>query len=158
MARIGITSFAYIPISAATSSQETKRLYEKAEADVEKQKKALGDKIPPGLEEQLGLQLKTLKDDTLPDLEFIAFPGFFTTESEYIIICETLCLGLTMYDDTAAPESGKSYVTILIVLNHPFSRGTIVGSRLLRRTTRITLTRCLVFSMRSQRIRWTSRR
>ncbi|EIM84584.1 GMC oxidoreductase [Stereum hirsutum FP-91666 SS1] len=105
MARIGITSFAYIPISAATSSQETKRLYEKAEADVEKQKKALGDKIPPSLEEQLKLQLKTLKDDTLPDLEFIAFPGFFTTET--------------------APESGKSYVTILIVLNHPFSRGTI---------------------------------
>lgn len=93
MARIGITSFAYIPISAATSSQETKRLYEKAEADLEKQKKALGDKIPPSLEEQLKLQLKTLKDDTLPDLEFIAFPGFFTTESEYKITCGTLCLG-----------------------------------------------------------------
>lgn len=83
MTRIGITSFAYIPISAATSASETQRLYEKAEADVEKQKKALGDKVPPGLTEQLELQLKALKDNTLPDLEFIAFPGFFTTESAF---------------------------------------------------------------------------
>lgn len=84
MHRIGITSFAYIPISAATSATEAQRLYQKAEAEVEKHKQALGNKIPPGLAEQWDLQLKTLKDDSLPDLEFIAFPGFFTAESEWI--------------------------------------------------------------------------
>ena len=87
MHRIGITSFAYIPISAATSPSETERLYKKAEADVEKQKKSLGAKISPGLADQLDLQLKALKDDTLPDLEFVGFPGFFTTESTSATHC-----------------------------------------------------------------------
>ncbi|KAJ7157930.1 GMC oxidoreductase [Mycena crocata] len=101
--RSGITSFAYIfptyfPLSSATS--EAPVLLERAAGTV----KDTG-KFPPGLQEQLDLQIMCLQDDSAPDIELVAFPAFFTAIS--------------------APEPGKSYLTILAVLNHPLSRGTI---------------------------------
>ncbi|KAJ7920157.1 hypothetical protein B0H13DRAFT_2319806 [Mycena leptocephala] len=65
MHRIGITSFAYFPLQSATS--EAPALIQKAADSVE-----------------------NLKDDTLPDLEIIAFPGYFTT--------------------ITVPEAGKSWI------------------------------------------------
>jgi len=53
----------------------------------------------------LDKQIESLANPKVPDLEIIGFPGYFTT--------------------VTAPEPGKSYVTILFVLNHPLSRGTI---------------------------------
>ncbi|KAJ7468734.1 GMC oxidoreductase [Mycena latifolia] len=96
--RMGITSFAYFPLSAATL--EASSLIARATADL----KARRD-LPPGLQDQLDLQLECLRDDSAPDLELVAFPGFFTALS--------------------TPEPNKSYITLLSVLNHPLSRGTI---------------------------------
>ncbi|KAJ6501838.1 GMC oxidoreductase [Mycena vulgaris] len=96
--RMGITSFAYFPLSAATP--EAAVLIDRAAAGL----KASGE-LPPGRREQLDHQLAYLRDDSTPDLEIVAFPGFFTAIS--------------------APEPTKSYVTLLSVLNHPLSRGTI---------------------------------
>ncbi|KAJ7688605.1 GMC oxidoreductase, partial [Mycena rosella] len=96
--RMGITSFAYFPLSAATP--EASGLIDRAAQDL---KARTG--FPPGLQEQLDLQLACLRDDSAPDLELVAFPGFFTAKS--------------------TPEPNKSYLTLLAVLNHPLSRGAI---------------------------------
>ncbi|KAJ7657792.1 GMC oxidoreductase [Mycena polygramma] len=96
--RVGITSFAYIPLSTATS--EAEELIRGAAESI-----AAGGNVSPGRREQLDLQLENLRDDNGVDLEVIAFPGFFTKIS--------------------TPEPEKTYVTILCVLNHPLSRGTI---------------------------------
>ncbi|KAJ6542821.1 GMC oxidoreductase, partial [Mycena capillaripes] len=96
--RVGITSFAYFPLSAATS--EAPALIERAAASI-----AASRRLPPGLREQLDLQVACLRHNDAVDLELIAFPGFFTAIS--------------------APEPEKSYVTIFSLLNHPLSRGTI---------------------------------
>ncbi|KAJ7189182.1 GMC oxidoreductase [Mycena filopes] len=102
MHRIGITSFAYIPFQSATPDGAP-ALVKKAKESVEALKKS--GKLEPGQAEILDIQIQHLGDDKVPDLEIIAFPGYFTTVS--------------------APEPGKSYVTILVVLNHPLSHGTI---------------------------------
>ncbi|KAJ6452435.1 GMC oxidoreductase [Mycena sanguinolenta] len=101
MHRVGITSFAYFPLTSATP--EAPALIQRAADSVEALRK--GGKLEPGQAEILDKQVEMLRDDTVPDLELIAFPGYFTT--------------------ITAPEEGKSYVTILMVLNHPFSHGTI---------------------------------
>ncbi|KAJ7024174.1 GMC oxidoreductase [Mycena alexandri] len=92
--RMGITSFAYFSLSAATA--DAPALVERAAADV-----LASGHLPPGLREQLDLQITCLKDDAGVDLELIAFPGF----------------------STASPD--KSYCTVMGFLNHPLSRGTI---------------------------------
>ncbi|KAF8587124.1 GMC oxidoreductase [Ramaria rubella] len=99
---VGVTSFAYFPLSAA-NHKKAPSLIAEVEREIEEQKK-LG-KLAPGLAEQLDIQLQNLKDDSIPDLEILAFPSFFT--------------------ELSTPVPGKKYVTIRIVLNHPFSRGTI---------------------------------
>ncbi|KAJ7920180.1 GMC oxidoreductase [Mycena leptocephala] len=96
--RMGITSFAFFPLSAAT--KEAPSLIDRVSADL----KASGP-LPPGLQAQFDLQLACLRDDSAPDLELIAWPGFLTALS--------------------TPDQAKSYITVLAALNHPFSRGTI---------------------------------
>jgi choline dehydrogenase-like flavoprotein len=82
---------------------EASIIINKTEAEIkERQEKGL---LPPGLAEQFALQISTLRDDRLPDFEIVAFPGFFTAISK--------------------PEAGKRYVTMLPMVNHPFSRGSI---------------------------------
>ncbi|KAJ3512055.1 hypothetical protein NLJ89_g3742 [Agrocybe chaxingu] len=99
--RTGITSFAYVPLAVANPNGAP-AFYEKAAAEVEALK-AKG--LHPGLAEQLDIQLDILRDETQPEFELVAFPAFFTGISK--------------------PEPGKSYVSILGMLNHPLSRGTI---------------------------------
>ncbi|KAJ7145705.1 GMC oxidoreductase [Mycena epipterygia] len=96
--RMGITSFAYFPLSAATP--EAPALIDRAAEGLR-----TNEMLPPGLQEQLDLQLACLRDDSAPDLELVGFPSLFTTR--------------------APPEPGKSYFTLLGVSNHPLSRGTI---------------------------------
>ncbi|KAH9927654.1 GMC oxidoreductase [Fomitopsis serialis] len=67
--RLGITAFGYVPIE---------------------EKKESGT-LPPGLAEQWDIQLRVLKDATLPDVEVIGFPGWLTFLSQ--------------------PEPGKCYVS-----------------------------------------------
>ena len=73
---LGVTSFAYLPLSVANPKDSTS-LVSKA-SQVIKEQKASG-KLPPGLAEQYDIQLATLKDDTLPDLELALFPAFITS-------------------------------------------------------------------------------
>ncbi|KAJ7631466.1 GMC oxidoreductase-domain-containing protein [Mycena rosella] len=101
MHRIGITSFAYFPLKSPTS--DAPALIKNTAESVDVLKKS--GKLEPGQADILNKKIQTLKDDTSPDLEIIAFPGYFTT--------------------VTAPKAGKSYATILIVLNHPLSHGTI---------------------------------
>ncbi|KAJ7500951.1 GMC oxidoreductase [Mycena galericulata] len=96
--RLGITSFAYFPLSAATA--EAGALIDRVNADLE----ARGP-LPPGLQEQFDLQLACLRDDSAPDLQLIGWPGFWTALS--------------------TPDPAKSYLTVLAALNHPLSRGSI---------------------------------
>ncbi|KAI0931110.1 hypothetical protein AcW2_000066 [Taiwanofungus camphoratus] len=100
--RLGITGFSYLPISV-THPKEAPSIIDGVTAYIKAQKK--GGKVPPELAEQYDIQLRVLKDKSLPDMEFIVFPGYMTFAS--------------------APEDGKTYFTMLLVSNHPFSRGTI---------------------------------
>ncbi|KAF8153936.1 GMC oxidoreductase [Crassisporium funariophilum] len=100
--RTAIASFSYFPVSAA-NPKDTPAIIDKLEEEV-KARDAKGE-LPAGLKEQLDIQIAVLRDDTLPDCEIAAFPGFFTSSSK--------------------PEPGKSYITILPMVNHPISRGTI---------------------------------
>ncbi|KAJ6562868.1 GMC oxidoreductase [Mycena vulgaris] len=95
--RLGITSFAYFPLSAATP--EAPALIDRAVEDL----KASGP-FPPGLREQLDLQIACLRDDSAPDIELIAWPGVFVGQVVRVVL---RCF------------------TVLGFLNHPLSRGTI---------------------------------
>lgn len=80
MHRIGITSFAYFPLSAA-NAKEAPALIEHAAKEVEALKTT--GTLPPGRAEQLDLQIAALRNDDIPDLEVVAFPGFFTSVCEW---------------------------------------------------------------------------
>jgi hypothetical protein len=71
MHRIGITSFAYFPLTSASS--EAAALIQQAAESVDVLKKS--GKLEPGQADILDKQIESLKDDKLPDLEIIAFPG-----------------------------------------------------------------------------------
>ncbi|RDB23961.1 Versicolorin B synthase [Hypsizygus marmoreus] len=100
--RTGVTSFAYFPLSLI-NSDGARALLGATEKQIQELKDMSG--AVPGLQDQLDIQLATLRDETLPDMEVIAFPGLFS--------------------GTLTPEPGKNYVSLLAVLNHPLSRGTI---------------------------------
>lgn len=57
---------------------------------------------PPGLKEQYDIQLDILRNSQIPDLEIMLLPVSF-----------------------AAPFIGKPYISLPIVVSHPFARGTI---------------------------------
>jgi hypothetical protein len=77
---LGWSTYAYFPLSVANPSG--------ASAIVDKAAQAIADlkksPLPSGLAEQLDLQLAALRDDTVPDMEILMFPGFFPS------ICETI--------------------------------------------------------------------
>ncbi|OCH90043.1 GMC oxidoreductase [Obba rivulosa] len=100
--RYAINAFAYIPYSLA-NPEDAPSFMQKAEAHVQALKES--GKLPPGLAEQYDLQLRALKDDKIPDVELIMFPGFYAFKT--------------------LPQPGTLYASFLCVHNHPFSRGTI---------------------------------
>ncbi|KAJ7615326.1 GMC oxidoreductase [Roridomyces roridus] len=108
--RAGITSLAYLPLSAATP--DAPALIERVAAGIEAQVEAGG--MPPGLREQYELQIARLRDDSLPDLQLIAVPMSKATK-----LFDWCGYRITL------PEPGKTYFTMTPILNHPFSRGTI---------------------------------
>ncbi|TFY63801.1 hypothetical protein EVJ58_g3037 [Rhodofomes roseus] len=91
------------PISLVSSPNDASSIIERTEAFVEEKKRS--GKLPPGLAEQYDIQLRMLKDDTLPDIEAVILPGYLTFIS--------------------TPEAGKCYATNLCVTQHPFSRGSV---------------------------------
>lgn len=73
--RVGIASFAYLPLSFANPAQAGE-LVAKVEAGINAE--SLGSK-PQGLIEAHKLQLEALKDDACPDIEITGFPSFFAS-------------------------------------------------------------------------------
>ncbi|KAJ7681165.1 hypothetical protein B0H17DRAFT_1138603 [Mycena rosella] len=71
MHHIGITSFAYFPLTSATP--DTPALIKKAAESVDVLKKS--GKLESGQADILDKQIQTFKDDTLLDLEIIVFSG-----------------------------------------------------------------------------------
>ena len=120
---IGITSFAYIPLSVA-NPKHSSTLIAMAEKIIQDEK-SLG-KLPTGLAVQYDRQLATLKDDTVPDIELVGFPGLFTTTC-MLSVSRVTCIQLRGKQTTATPQPGTKYTTMLMMLNHPFSRGSIVS-------------------------------
>ncbi|TEB12679.1 alcohol oxidase [Coprinellus micaceus] len=106
--RTGITAFAFLPLTSR-APEETSAAIGNLEKDI-KDRIAKGE-IPPALAKQYDIQLETLKDKGLPDMELIAFPGFFGARE--------------------IPAPGKRFLSILVMLNHPISRGSIVSCNLL---------------------------
>lgn len=81
MCRVGITSFAYIPLSTASPTQAPSII-----EGVAKQVSEANDRgsLPPGLAEQYEIQLETLRNDTLPDLEVVAIPGHMSRAGKHV--------------------------------------------------------------------------
>ncbi|KZT66296.1 GMC oxidoreductase [Daedalea quercina L-15889] len=100
--RYGISAYSFLPIQTMNPNGAPE-IIEGVSKLVEEQIKS--GKLPPGLAEQYKIQLRTLKDAHVPDLEVIDVNCFMSHRS--------------------APEDGKAYITILAVLQNPFSRGTI---------------------------------
>ncbi|KAH9476793.1 GMC oxidoreductase family protein Mala s 12 [Psilocybe cubensis] len=100
--RKGLTSFAYFPLTAIDRS-EALRIISQAEEEVKALEKS--GTLRPGIKEQLDIQLDILKDEKVPDCEIVVMP-FFASRA-------------------VAPEPGKLYTTLVGILNHPMSRGTI---------------------------------
>ena len=65
----------YVPLTAVSAAYAS-HFYRDAKAYVERAKKA--GSLPPGRAEQYDLQLATLKDESIPDLEICHVPGFLT--------------------------------------------------------------------------------
>ncbi|KAI0089283.1 GMC oxidoreductase [Irpex rosettiformis] len=97
----GVTSFGFVTLDQLTS--RSLEIYKSMEDIVAK----LDPKTtPPGLLEQYKLLLERYKPgSTNPGLEFISFPGLMSFPNP--------------------PEAGKRYITLLVAVNHPWSRGTI---------------------------------
>ena len=122
---MGVTSFTYIPLSTINPNEAPGLV----EGVAKKIKVAQMDgKLPPGLAEQLDVQLENLRNDTLPDVEIVAVPCHLVAPSEChdrtIKNISDMCQG--------PPEPGKSYMTLFCILQHPFSRGYIVSCFLFR--------------------------
>ena len=90
----------------------------------------------PGLQEQYKINLQRFEPGGgSPGCEFISFPGYLSGPSASLSL--SLYLSIPSYPtpyfvltrqnhSTDPPEPGKRYATILVAVNHCFSRGTIV--------------------------------
>ena len=67
--------------------------------------------LPPGLKEQYDLQLDLLESGQGADIEFAHIPGHLIPLKK--------------------PEPGKAYMTVGPVMNHNFSRGTVVRYKII---------------------------
>ncbi|TFK47587.1 alcohol oxidase [Heliocybe sulcata] len=95
---LGMVGFSFVPLTML--SKRADAIYKAAKEKIEKN----ASKYPPGLLEQYRIQLERL-DRGAPGCEFISFPGFLSRPNP--------------------PQPGKRYLTILVLQNHFFSRGTI---------------------------------
>lgn len=102
--RMGLTSHAFLTLESI--SKDFPSLVESLQREIDRAK--VNTTALPGLAEQLDLQMNILKDPTVPDTEFLVWPGLKWADSP--------------------PDPEKSYVTINMMLEHPFSRGNIVRS------------------------------
>lgn len=110
-----------MPLSFS-SQENAPAIIKSVEDEVEALKRS--GSLPPGLAEQYDIQLKNLRDEQIADCEVVAVPWFFAGNgmlsqfyTRFWKINERI---------SAPPEQGKKHVTFSNILNHPFSRGSIV--------------------------------
>ena len=108
--RLGVNGCVYTPLQAA-SPNGAAGIIERVAAFVEEKKRS--GTLPPGLAEQWDIQLRTLKDETLPDIESVVLPVWFSTKCECI---PTFAYSLPTKPLLATPEMGKQYVRAYIWL------------------------------------------
>jgi hypothetical protein len=77
--RMGITSYTYIPLSFI-NPKKAPGLIEGVAQKINDAKR--DGKLPPGLTEQLDVQLEILRNDTVPDVEIVAVPCHLVAPSE----------------------------------------------------------------------------
>ena len=69
----GIVALSYFPLSLANPTH-VDAMIDKLEAGIKTQEE--DGVLPPGLLEQFHYQISVLRNDHLPDLQLIGFPGF----------------------------------------------------------------------------------
>jgi len=98
---LGLTGFTFAPMQQVSTNAATL-----IEAQCEKLKTAnKAGKISPSLWEEYKIQMRVLRDESSVDMEWTTLPQFRTFRTK--------------------PEEGRQYMTVLVALNHPFSRGSI---------------------------------
>ncbi|EPQ53452.1 alcohol oxidase [Gloeophyllum trabeum ATCC 11539] len=95
---MGLCGFAFVPLQML--SKRADDIHKAARDKIEKN----AAKYPSGLLEQYRIQLERLERGA-PGCEYITFPGFLSQPNP--------------------PKPGKKYLTMLVLTNHLFSRGTI---------------------------------
>lgn len=95
---MGMVGFCFVPLQML--SKRAEEIHKKAREKILKNE----DKYPPGLLAQYRIQLERLERQS-PGCEMIHFPGFLSRPNP--------------------PKEGKKYITMLSLMNHFFSRGTI---------------------------------
>ncbi|TFK27277.1 GMC oxidoreductase [Coprinopsis marcescibilis] len=100
--RLGMSTFAFLPLSSRDPAA-TKTLIDVLEKDLNSKKES--GEVSPSLAKQYDIQLSALRDDSLPDMEFIVFPGYFGARE--------------------SQGAGRRFLSIVGALNHPISRGYI---------------------------------
>lgn len=100
---IGIVGFAWNSLDMFMPPGKQAAIYDKMKDALAK----IDEKVHPGLREQFQIQMERFEPGTggSPGCEFISFPGFLSGPNP--------------------PEPGKRYATILVAMNHAFSRGTV---------------------------------
>lgn len=103
---------------------------------IEEQKK--DGKLNPGLEEQLDIQLRILKDKDVPDVEFVSFPGYMSFPSKSWLPCN-LRFTSESHDLVALPENKNHVRTsgyplsiridLFILFRSPLSRSSSILCR-----------------------------
>lgn len=84
--------------------------------------------LPPGLKEQYDLQLEELETRGYGDCEILFYPRYFGIGGMLSAHPFRINLnGISHVFSFVVPEAGKLYLSAGTLLNHPFSRGTIVS-------------------------------
>lgn len=117
-------SFAYFPLTFGLPQTGSRIIKDTGEKVRELQKSG---KLPPGLAEQYDLQLDALRDQATPDCQLISGRGLTTDD---LRMFSTLWIQLLLTVTLAGTAEGKTYLRMVWLANHTFSRGTIVSQKL----------------------------
>ena len=84
MHRFVYSALAYLPVQLISSLPKAKEITDGAAARIEEEKQR--GILPPGLADQYDIQLRALKDGTLPDIQIIASPAPYSTRCECVVL------------------------------------------------------------------------
>lgn len=124
-----LSGLTWVPLASLTETPKKaleiidslrKRIEEKAQAGL----------LPPGLKEQYDHQLEELETRGYGDCEILFYPRYFGiggTLAANTLRINVKSISHIFFLSLVVPEPGKFYLSTGTLLNHPFSRGTIVS-------------------------------